>query len=77
MEGQGKVCELLLKSVLYQNVIGFTAMIPFRNHSLGMPNFLTFAGEYPSDYWISHWMRARFQRSSVFIAVCRRSVSTV
>jgi len=27
-------------------VIGFTAMIPFTNHSLGMPNFLTFPGEF-------------------------------
>ena len=46
MEGQGKVCELLLKSVVYQNVIGFTAIISFRNHSLDMLNFLTFPGEY-------------------------------
>jgi len=42
----GYVCELRLKSVLYQNVICFTASRLNPNHSFPMSNFFTLPGEY-------------------------------
>jgi len=43
---RGYVCELRLKSVLYQNVICFTASRLNPNHSFPMSNFFTLPGEY-------------------------------
>ena len=42
----GHVCELRLKSVLYQNVICFTAARLNPNHSFPMSNFFTLPGQY-------------------------------
>jgi len=50
----GYVCELRLKSVLYQNVICFTALSLNPNHSLPMSNFFTLPGEYAINQLALH-----------------------
>ncbi len=42
----GRVCELLLKSALYQNVIQITAGGAFPHHSSCMSNFFNLPGDY-------------------------------
>lgn len=50
----GRVCELLRKSVLYQNVICFTAAKLNPNHSFPMSNFFTLPGEYAIKQLLLH-----------------------